>query len=106
MVDDTLQRSRAVDRIVALGADVFLGRFGQGQAEPLLGEALANAGKLQIDDGGDFLPGETVEYDGFIDPVEELRPEMAAQGFGDFGFALLGISLMQDELRADVRSHD
>src|SRR6478609_6807601 len=106
MLDDALQGTRTIDRIVALGADVLLGRFGQSQAEPLLGEALADAGELEIDDGGDFLTREAVEYDDLIDSVEELRSKVAAQGFGDLGFALLGVPLVKDELRADVGRHD
>src|SRR5687767_3415672 len=106
MLDYPLQGPRAIDWIIALRADVFLGRFGQSQAESLLGQTLADAGELEIDDGGDFLPREPVENNRLVNSVKELRAEMAAQGFGDLGFALFGVALMEDELRADVGGHD
>ena len=54
----------------------------------------------------DTLALEAVEDDNLVDPVEELRTEVLAQGVGDLGLALLGILLAEDILAADIRGHD
>ena len=70
----------------------------EGEGEPLLGEALADALELEVDDGGDLVAREAVEDDDLVDAVEELGAEVAAQGLGDLGLALFGVVLVEDVL--------
>ena len=98
VLDDALQGAGTVNGIVAFFSDVLLGGGAKDEAESLFGKPLADAGELKIHDGGDFLALEAVENDDFIDPIEELGAEMAAQRLGDFGFALFGVLLVEDEL--------
>ena len=84
-------------------------------------EALRAARQLDIDDRLDLLPAEGVEDDDLVDPVEQLRPEVLADGvhhaladadlrgrqLGEVDdTAAVGQHRIQEVLAAEVAGHD
>src|SRR5690606_20819853 len=79
-LDRTLERAGAVDRVVADG-DEFFHRFAaQLQVEVAFGQTLTQAVELDVGDAGDLLLAQRFKHHHFVDPVDELRTEVLADG--------------------------
>src|SRR5690606_35100833 len=70
-------------RVVALVDELVAGSFGEFEVDAAVGETLAHFVDQQTDDLLEFVAGERLEDDDLVEPVEELRPEMFAQGAVD-----------------------
>ena len=68
-----LERSRPVARVVAGLGKVIPGRLGQVQADMPLGQASPQPFELDIDNRLEVVTRQTVEDDRLVNPVEELR---------------------------------
>src|SRR5690606_32378092 len=79
-LDRALERAGAVDRVVADG-DEFFHRFAaQLQVEVAFGQTLTQTVELDVGDAGDLLLAQRFEHHHFVDPVDELRTEVLANG--------------------------
>ena len=87
MLNDTLERSRTIDWIVAFFTDVFFGGLGECQAKSLLRESLTDSSELEFNNRGDFIAIEAVENNNLVDSVKKLRTEMSTQSFDDLSFS-------------------
>ena len=106
MLDDALERTGPVGRIVAFLGEELLRFVGQRETDVLLIEAFQQALQLDVDDAGDFFVGQSVENDRFVDAVEELRTEVSSQRFHHATVAFVDRQILHDELAADVGGHD
>src|SRR4026207_1336201 len=71
------------------------------------GQPLPQAAKLNIDDPLDLLHAERLEDHDFIDAVQELRPEVAADGVHHQRLNLLpGQLAIDDPLATKIAGHD
>src|SRR5947199_4729825 len=77
-LEEALERPGAIDRVVALEGDVFLGGVAQFQFNVAFGEPGAQQLELQLDDAFDFGKRQRLEEDEFVRAIEEFRPEMGA----------------------------
>ena len=76
LLDGPAQRPRAQLRVVALLGQQLLGRRGELQPDALVLQLLADPPDHQVDDLDDLVPGQLVEDDDLVDPVEELGAEV------------------------------
>src|SRR5688572_9266564 len=118
VLDHPAQRPGAEHRVVALLAQPVSGGVRSFQAYALQHQVLAHFGQLQVDDGADVLPRQSVEDHLAVDPVHELGPEDALELFHDLvlhpavllllRLRLLGVdreadgALAPDQVGADV----
>jgi len=82
-LDGPLQGACAVHRIVPLRDDEVLGGVGQLDMNLAFLEPLEQVPHLDVDDFLHVLEPKRVEEDDFVDPVQELRPEVLPQRFRD-----------------------
>ena len=111
-LDRPLERPRPECRVRALANDECLRGLGELEMEVLAGQAAGQVGHEQFDDGPEVVVRQGVEDDDLVDPVEELRSELDAQGVHDLaphrvvrGVPDLGIR-GGDGRRSDVAGHD
>src|SRR5438093_9499864 len=79
-LNGALERPRAVGGIVALADEQLLRFLGEPDVDLPLFEALHQPGDLDVDDLLQVLAAERMEEDDFVDAIEELGPEVIAQG--------------------------
>ena len=75
-LDGTAQGTGAQRGVVALLGQVVLGRVGELEGEALAEELRLQPPHHQVDDLDDLGPGQLVEHDGVVDPVQELGAEV------------------------------
>ena len=78
-LDGPLERSSAVDRVVASIGQEFPGRWRERQGQAPLGQQLVQAPQLEIHDPVNIGTGERPEDHDVVDPVQEFGSEMAAK---------------------------
>ena len=74
----TLERTRAVNRIVGRFGHKVAGLFAHVQLDLAFLKPLAQAFELEFHNAADLIPPERKEDHGFVHAVEEFRPEVAA----------------------------
>ena len=106
-LDQSLERARPVDRVEAVVRELVLRPGRQLEADAALGETLGELVDLDVHDPPEVLTVEAVEHDHVVDPVQELRTEVTAQGTLD---PVLDRRVRQvgfgDEVAAEVARHD
>src|SRR5215207_763619 len=75
-----LERSSAVDRIIAFFGEQGFGRLGDLQGHLAVGQIVPQALELNIDDRLDLFATEAAENNCLVDPIQKFRPEGFAQG--------------------------
>ena len=108
LLDRPLDRPRPVRRVVALGGDERLRGGRELEVDLPILEPLGERPRLELDDRLELLLGQAVEDHDLVDPVEELRPELAAERIHDvLSHQLVVLSgKLADEGRAHVAGHD
>src|SRR3972149_5417861 len=79
LLDDPLERPRAVHRIVTLLSESLAGRVGEFQCHLAILEHMTQPSQLDLDDLSNLFTGEGAEDDHFIDAVEKLGPQVATK---------------------------
>src|SRR5665213_3693799 len=74
-----LEGARPVLRVVPLVGQEGAGLGRQLEVEIAFAQQLAEPSQLEVDDAVDLVPTKRVKDDDVVEPVEELRPEGAAQ---------------------------
>ena len=106
-----LKRAGAVNGVVPLAADVFPGGVGKVEGDPALRQPAAQLPEQEVHDLFNLVQSERLEEDDFVDAVEELGTEVAAEFRHDRLAGLLrdlalGIEPLHQQRRADVGGHD
>ena len=106
-----LQRSGPIRWIIPFLHEEFLGPVGELNLDFAIGEPLHQPAQLDVDDLLHVLARQRMEHDDLVDAVEELRPEVLAQGLespdaGRPRSARRSCRDFGDEVAADVRRHD
>src|SRR3712207_3165517 len=76
LLDDALERPRAVGRVVAEVAEQLLRGVGERDRDAAAGDPRQHAVGLQLDDLAQVLAPERVELDDVVEAVDELGPEV------------------------------
>src|SRR6185369_2867444 len=110
-LNKTLERPGAIDRVVALAGDVFLGRVAQLQLDAPVRQPGAQQLELEFDDALYLRERQRLEENDVIYAIEELGPKMSAHLGHDLFANVLGdlarVARILDEQRAaDIRRHD
>ena len=72
-------------RVVALGSQVGLGGISELQSKALPGQLVDHPPDHEVHHPNHFFHRQLVKYDGFIDPVQKLGPEVGLEGVLDLG---------------------
>ena len=115
-LDVPLQGAGAVNRVIAAVDDGILGCVGDDQIQLLVGQALAQVGQHQIDDGADFLFRQALVVDDIVEAVQELGAELPLEQLVDGALCLIRqlvfavgtalFQIFQNQVRAEVRRQD
>src|SRR5207244_458273 len=108
LLDESLQGACAEGRVVTARGESLPRPGRPGQTDVAVRNRPGEGRKLDLDDLSDLLPGQTEEDDDVVDAVEELRPEMTAQGVFDLRLDLGFVhgARLGDPFGSEVRSHD
>lgn len=88
-LNESLERTRTVDRIVARFCDIFLCRVADGESEAIVLKTMPERFKLQTAYRTDIAFGKrAVEYR-LVDTVEKFGAEAAAEQGGDLALRVL-----------------
>src|ERR1700731_2200901 len=82
-LDDALERARAVDRVVAGIGEPGFRLFVDFEHDLAIIEELLQMLELDVDDPLHLIAPEAVEQDDLVEPVQEFRPERAANDLHD-----------------------
>src|SRR5271154_6021492 len=89
------QRARPIDRVVAFFSKVIARAIGQFDLDLALGEALAQAFELDIDDLAQIGLAQRMEDYDLVNAVKEFRPEALAQHRETFFLHLLVVLALE-----------
>src|SRR5438445_8887640 len=106
-LDSPFDRTRPVDRVESFLRDERLRVVGEIERDLPLGEPLGEDLRLLLDDLHELLRHEILEDHDLVDAVQELRPELTAEGIHDaLAQEVLLVGELGDEGRPDVAGHD
>ena len=111
MLHEAAQGTGAKGGIVGAVDDVLLGGFGQNYGQLFFGQTAIKFGHQQIDDVGDVTLGQRLVEHGFVQTVQKLGTEGAAQQIVDraagiFSNVALGVNAVQQVLAAQIGRQD
>ena len=95
LLQQPLERARAVDRVVAGVREVLERRVGELDLDLALRQPRPQPAELDLDDLLELLARQAVEDDDLVDAVEELGPEVLAQRLEHLALhALVGLRVV------------